>query len=172
MIFSDASHSIAGVLLKTRLLIIIPVAIFCLVLSSVVGPVGLSLAIVLITRRSAEWIGEIYLSSFEFQGNKRPVIIVISAELITLVSGITMLLVLKLNPFISLLPWALAPLLTVLCGRLAIAQNSMHMRDCLAKIVPNFGSTAIIGIATYIFRLTIVLLTVVLSPVIYLPRLP
>lgn len=158
VIFADTSGSAANLLLRARLFLLVPLAGFSFVLSSVVGSVDVSLALILILRRGSEWVGEIYLSSYEVQGLKRPTIIAIGAECLSFVAAVGLIFMIGINPVAAMFFWALAPLVAAVGGRLAGPSISLNFSQNLTKLAPNLGSTTIIGIAVYVFRLSIILL--------------
>jgi len=158
VIFADTSGSAAHLLLRARLFLLIPLAVFSFILSSVIGSVGASLAFVLILRRCAEWVGEIYLSSYEVQGLRGPTIAAIGAEGLSFVIAVGSIFIAGIRPVWAMSFWALAPLVAALAGRLARLSISLNFSESLAKVAPNLGSTTIIGITVYVFRLSIILL--------------
>lgn len=157
MIFADSTGSVAHVVLRMRLLLLPALALISFVLGSVVGTVVGTLAIVLIIRRASEWISEVFLSSFEIQKNVRPATITVSFEIIFFILSFILVMA-DIRPDISLLPWACAPIAALLSGRLIKSSVPVSIRNSLAILAPNLGSTTIIGIVVYIFRLFIILL--------------
>ncbi|NLT23730.1 MAG: hypothetical protein GXX82_11850 [Syntrophorhabdus sp.] len=157
VIFGDASHSAPHLLLRARLFLLFPLAAASFVLSCVIGSAEAGLAVVLIVRRSLEWIGEVYLSSYEMQDARRPAAVSIIWECLTFVGAILLMFAAGIGPDGALALWALAPLVTIFAGRLARSDEPVRLMDDLARLAPNLGSTTIIGITVYVFRLSTIL---------------
>lgn len=158
VIFADQSGCSAHLMLRARLFLLVPLAALSLILSSLIGSVGVVLALILIIRRSSEWIGEVFLSSCEVQDVKRPAVFAITAECLTFVLSVVLIFFVGVKPAAALSLWALAPLAAAITGRLGRPAAPVCFRHNLAKLAPNLGSTTIIGITVYIFRLSIILL--------------
>ncbi len=158
VIFADPSGCATHLMLRTRLFLLVPLAILSFILSSVIGSVDAALALVLIARRSSEWIGEVFLSSCEVQDVKRPAVLAIAAECLAFVLAIALIFFANVGPAPAMVLWAMAPLAAVVSGKLARPTAPVDFMHNLAKLAPNLGSTTIIGIAVYVFRLSIILL--------------
>lgn len=158
VIFADPTGCATHLMLRTRLFLLVPLAILSFILSSVIGSVDAALALVLIARRSSEWIGEVYLSSCEVQDVRKPAVFAIATECLSFVLAIALIFLANVGPASAMVLWALAPLAAVVAGRLARPTVPIDFRHNLAKLAPNLGSTSIIGIAVYVFRLSIILL--------------
>lgn len=158
VIFADTSGSAPCMILRARLCLIAPLAVLSFFLSSVVGPVNASLALVLIVRRCAEWVGEVFLSSHEVQDCREPTVIAIVVEGMTFVMTVILLFAFEIDPAVAMSLWAIAPLVALVKGKLAKVITSENITQNLKRLTPNLGSTAIIGVAVYVFRLSITLL--------------
>ena len=158
VIFADASGSTSHLLLRTRILLLLPLAAATFILSSVLGAVDGWLAFVLICRRSTEWVGEVFLSSCEVQDARQPAVMTIFAECTTFVLAVALIFSADTDPYLALIPWALAPLVVAIKGRLVKEDTPASLMDNVARLAPNMGSTTIIGIGVYVFRLSIVML--------------
>lgn len=158
IIFADKSGSASSLLLRTRLILLLPLACLSFIFSSLIGSVGFDLALVLIGRRCSEWIGEVYLSYYELHDVKRPAILTTIAECVTLFAVLVLIFVMKTNPSVSMILWALAPLVAAMQGKLVGSRGRVKFMENLSILAPNLGSTTIIGITVYIFRLSIILL--------------
>jgi len=146
-------------LLRTRLVLLLPMAVPCFILSSTIGSVNAALTIALIGRRSAEWIGEIYLSASEVQNNRKPAMLTIAAECSTFILAIGLIFFGGVRPAVAMVLWAAAPLIAMAGGKLAKLSAPVNLIGNLGKLAPNLGSTTIIGIAVYVFRLSITMVT-------------
>jgi len=158
VIFADPSGSATHLMLRTRLFLIGPLAILSFILSSVIGSVDGALALVLILRRSSEWVGEVYLSSCEVRDIRKPAHFAIAAECLGFVLAVVLIFGAGIGPAAAMIIWALAPLAAVISGKLPRPAVSLDFMHNLGKLAPNLGSTAIIGITVYVFRLSIILL--------------
>jgi hypothetical protein len=157
VIFADPTGAVTHVLLRARLALMAPLAAACLVLGSLVGSVNPLLAIVLILRRCSEWVGEISLSDQEVQNHVRPAAFAVIAECSTFVLAVFLIFVMNVEPVAAIVPWSLAPLVPVVTGRIRRLQGPVSLMHNLGRITPNVGSTSIIGITVYVFRLSIIL---------------
>lgn len=101
-------------------------------------------------------MGEIGLATGELRRDVRPVRLYLAAEVFTFLLAAGGPLLGELPLPVCALPWALAPLLATASLRLADrAKGHLSLRELL----PHFGSTAAVGMSTYVFRLSIALLT-------------
>ncbi len=158
VIFADASGVTSHLLLRTRLVLLLPMAVPCFILSSTIGSVNAALTIALIGRRSAEWIGEIYLSASEVQNNRKPAMLTIAAECSTFILAIGLIF----SEASGLLwRWFVGggPAHCDGGGKTRKVSAPVNLIGNLGKLAPNLGSTTIIGIAVYVFRLSITMVT-------------
>ncbi|MEN6318167.1 MAG: hypothetical protein ABFD82_05380 [Syntrophaceae bacterium] len=158
VIFADPSGSATHLMLRTRFFLIVPLAILSFILSSVIGSVDTALALVLILRRSSEWIGEVFLSSCEVRDVRRPAIFAVTVECLGFVLSIVLIFLAGVGPASAMIIWAVAPLAAVISNRLPKSAVPLDFIYSLGKLAPNLGSTAIIGMTVYVFRLSIILL--------------
>lgn len=157
LILADQGRSgeaVAGALLKVRAVLILPLACVTYMLSVIVGGVAASVAVVLIVRRMAEWIGEIALARHERLEQYRQTAHTLFAETMFLVLAVVLSIGFPADLALSILPWALAPLIAIRGAGLSFFGAPLKLRSLL----PHFGSTAIIGASVYVFRLSIFLL--------------
>ncbi len=149
-----AGEAVVGALLKVRAVLMLPLACLTYMLAVIVGGAAASVAVVLIVRRMAEWVGEIALARHERLDQHRPAFYSLLAEVLFLVVAVLLSLCFSLDLALSILPWALAPLLAVRGASLSFADSRLDWHTLL----PHLGSTAIIGASVYVFRLSITLL--------------
>lgn len=150
----DAGRTAAG-LLRLRLMLVLPLAVTAWFLSVNIGGASEALALILIVRRAAEWMGEIGLASQERLNHKARAFQMLVVETTTLFFALLASLEFGVNLSISAIPWAFAPLLAMHGARLANAGDGPL---ALQTLLPHFGSTAIIGASVYVFRISIALL--------------
>jgi hypothetical protein len=159
LILNPASRISAQSVMASRLLLLIPLAGATYLLSVVPAGVDSLLAIVLILRRCMEWLGEVHLSEMEHSGNERFTRIYLILQVVLLIMVLAWFLCGLPYPLIGLFIWALTPLI-MSAGY--IRKSLVAIPDLLtgisASILPNLGSTVIIGITVYIFRLLILLI--------------
>lgn len=147
-------EAVAGALLKIRAVLMLPLACLTYMLAVIVGGAAASVAVVLIVRRTTEWIGEIALARHERLEQHRQTSHTMFAETMFLVLAIVLSIGFAADLALSILPWALAPLIAVRGAGLSFSGARLELRSLL----PHFGSTAIIGASVYVFRLSIFLL--------------
>ena len=143
-------------ILAMRLLLILPLAGASFYLSQL-GQVEPSLAAALILRRCVEWLNELHLAERERDDDRN-----YAVKFILLQSG---LLVLALGWTLSEAPltllgivaWALLPLLYFWRLLFRAGKSPLVYQKGWQQMLPHFGSSAIIGITVYVFRLFIVL---------------
>jgi hypothetical protein len=158
VIFGDPTGSVPHVLLRARFALMVPLAAACLVLGSFIGTVAFALAIALILRRCTEWVGEIFLSDHEVQNHIRPACFAVIAECFTFILAVVLIFLMNVKPAAAIVPWALAPLVPALAGKIRKSHGPVSLIHNLKRITPNIGSTSIIGITVYVFRLSVILL--------------
>lgn len=157
LILSDMEGCAAITLLRARCLLALPLAGAAYYLSVDMGGAAEPLSMLLITRRVAEWMGEIGLARHERLDQPDYALQIVIVECVSLVLCLVMVLGFDADLSISALPWMLAPLLAVRGAGLCLGGGLGRFN--LALLLPHFGSTAIIGASVYVFRLSIVLIT-------------
>lgn len=158
LILSKSSAVSAHSMMIARLLLLVPLAAVSYWLSVNVGGVAQSLAIILIARRCVEWLGEVHLSEMERLGNQDVARKYFVHQSILLVIAMGWLIGRLPLPLLGLSIWAFLPLL--FSARFiwtSVTTTSTALTGVIAKILPHLGSTAIIGITVYVFRLLILL---------------
>jgi hypothetical protein len=149
-----SAHSILG----TRLLLMLPVGGITFLLCA--QPVGVDflLAFVLVLRRCAEWVGEIRVSEMELRSECKPAARFLFSQVLTTLAVVGWLLADLPGALLIIFVWAMSPLWGSLNLLLESAGSwSVTDRTWLKQSL-HFGSTAIIGISVYVFRLLILLL--------------
>lgn len=159
LILNPSSGISAQSVMASRLLLLVPLAGAAYLLSVVPAGVDWLLAIALILRRCVEWLGEVHLSDMEHSGNERFTRYYLILQLILLAMVLGWFLCGLPYPLVGLFLWALIPLIM---GAGYIWKSVLAAPDLLSgissSILPNLGSTVIIGITVYIFRLLILLI--------------
>jgi len=159
LILNPASRIDAQSIMAARLMLIVPLAGVAYLLSIVPAEVDHFVAIALILRRCVEWLGEVHLSEMEHLRNRRLTWNYLMLQGILLATVLVWILGDLPYPLLGLLIWALVPL--VISAKY-IWRSFNAILDKLisvsSRILPNLGSTVIIGITVYIFRLLILLI--------------
>ena len=155
LILADDKGNAAIRLLQTRLILLLPLAGAAYFLSTGIGSAAAPMAVVLIVRRISEWMGEIGLARHEKLKQPTFAVQTLIAECLSFLLCLS-LLWFDVDLAASAGLWALAPLLAVRRAQLTLrlGQGGFALRSLL----PHFGSTAIIGISVYVFRISIALL--------------
>lgn len=150
----------AAQIFSMRLLLLAPLSLLAFMLSVGVVEFSWLFTLLLVGRRAAEWLSEVVLSEQELLHRSS------SALSFSLTQGLLsaiLLMALVNNFFLSvpvLLLWAISPLFCCLSSGVLterIRPNAGFWRSfCL--LLPHFGSTAVIGVCVYFFRLFILLI--------------
>lgn len=156
LILADSSGLLANRLFETRLVLLLPLALTAYFISIFVSSVVASLAFVLVLRRGCEWLGELALAEHERMGARTFSLRVSMLECIAFSVCVLLPLLFGVSVAASALPWAFTPLIAIWGSGLSLFKNRGHFP--IRCLLPHFGSTSIIGISAYIFRLSITLL--------------
>lgn len=156
---SGSSESDEKNLFYFRLVVILPAIIAVYYLANTVVEISIYLLTGLVVRKCCEWLAELQLANREvrrdFSFAKRYILLNSS--------GFLMLFSIMLVPAASdyfypaLYMWALLPAF-LSAPHLRYIFGLKEIRLNFSRLVPHMGSTAIIGVSTYIFRVLIILL--------------
>lgn len=159
LILCSSSKQSSYSIMVGRLFLLIPLAVASYWLSSVVGEVGKHLAFILILRRCLEWLTEVYLSEMEREGAEGIAKNYLLFQTLFLLVAVAWFISSLPFPLLGLFIWAIIPLLySAGFIRKAISQSPRVVSNISSRLLPHLGSTAIIGITVYVFRLLILLL--------------
>lgn len=159
LILSESREIDTAGILRLRLLMLLPLGILSLILCIGLVSVGWLFLLLLVVRRAAEWLAEVFVSDLELrhQGIAALRFLLIQACLCL----VLLLALLEGGPLatpITLL-WALSPLLG--CMNLTLLRRALAKTvpvfSIIRLLLPHFGSTAVIGVSVYLFRLFILL---------------
>jgi hypothetical protein len=149
----------AADILRFRCLLVLPLSVLAFMLSVGVVAVDWSMALLLVGRRAVEWLAEVFLSEHEVESRSASALRFFLAQGVL---SLTLLLVLLFDsPFtlVVLMLWALSPILWSVNSQLfRSAWRSHGQKKVMQGMLPHLGSSAVIGISVYIFRLFILLL--------------
>lgn len=155
LILADDGETAAARLFRLRLELMLPLAGIAYLLSVTVGGVPASLALVLILRRASEWIGEIGISQNERLSQANFAQRTVFCEGISFVLCLVLFMGFGMNLAYGAIVWALTPLISALRAQLSLRASRLSE---IYALLPHVGSTAIIGISVYVFRISVVLL--------------
>ena len=158
MILNPTARLTARSILVARLLLVGPLGAMAFYLSVYVAEVEWILAFALILRRSVEWVTEVHLSEMERHGNKT------FAKKFSALQAILFFLLLgwmfvdASSAVLGMILWALLPLImSIKFVEKTVAQADYSL-EAWQQMLPHLGSTAVIGITVYVFRLLLLLL--------------
>jgi hypothetical protein len=158
VILAASSRISVRSLLIARLLLLVPLGGASYYLSVVMANAGGALAVVLILRRCVEWINELHLGVMELRGRREPAMKLAIMEAILLVLALGWTASDAPMPLLGLLLWALLPLLMSIAFVHETLASADRVEEAWHQLIPHLGSTAIIGISVYVFRLLILLM--------------
>lgn len=149
----------AGSIIVARMLLLIPIAGITFVLSTSFSGVNSYFAVILILRRSVEWLGEVHLSEMERLGDSGIAQHYLIAQILLLTLAILWILTGMPLPLLGLFLWALLPLLFSLRFIFESLQAPLTaLQSVWQRLLPHIGSTTVIGVTVYVFRLLIILM--------------
>jgi len=145
-------------LLRVRMLLVLPLSVMAFFLVDYVIEINIFLVIFIIARRAFDWILEVNMSEMERSENKAHVSEYIIIQSVMLIVALSWLLFGTEYPFAGIYLWCLSPLLSMLQMRFSTHNKHTSISDLHDLLLPHFGSTAVIGVALYVFRVVITLL--------------
>ncbi|PIA68275.1 hypothetical protein [Pseudomonas sediminis] len=159
LILAESGEVGAAGILRLRLLMLLPLGVLAFMLCIGMVDGGWLFVLLLVVRRAAEWLAEIFLSEQELHHHGG------AALRFLLIQGCLSLALLLalLDGGVLALPatlfWSLSPLIgCISLGLLSRALlHSMPLLSSIRQLLPHFGSTAVIGVSVYVFRLFILL---------------
>ena len=159
LILNDNSNITASSVMALRFVLIVPIAVMAYFLSVSSTGIEQFFAIALILRRCVEWLNEVHLSEMERLNNKTFArnYLILQALLFPIV--LASLLGNFSYPILGILIWALTPLVLNVSYILKTFTSIVAaLGNITSNVLPHFGSTAIIGVTVYVFRLLIILI--------------
>jgi len=159
IILNSSSSLSVNSIFRGRLILLLPLALSSYFLSGLPAEANTLLIIVLIIRRCVEWISEIHLAEMELSKNQA-----FARKFFYLQAAVFIIVVVCLLGYIPMLwlclcVWALAPLIMSTGFIIEQLKKPVSFHLDWHLMLPQFGSTMIIGISLYIFRLIILLIT-------------
>ncbi|MDY6793337.1 MAG: hypothetical protein SWH54_18885 [Thermodesulfobacteriota bacterium] len=147
------------IILFSRIVILIPLAIIAFILCVYLAGINSAIASVLIIRRCVEWINEVHLCETEVKKDDRFALMFLILQSVLLIAALGLSLKNETYTLAGLALWAVLPILPSL--RFVISKKIppiTEFKKLLPILLPHFGSTAIIGFSFYVFRLIIFLI--------------
>lgn len=148
-----------GAILRMRLALVLPLAVAAYVLAVAGTGVPQWLALLIVLRRCVDWFNDLQLCKAEVAQQERFAVgfFALQAFLVAL-AAVALVADWNVAPF-ALAAWAVIPLAVALSLRseLREALPPGFIRT-LRRLLPHAGSTAVGGLALYVFRLVVVLL--------------
>lgn len=159
LILNQSSPVSAQSVMTARLFLMLPLAGAAYWLSVGLAGVEPILATILILRRCVEWLDEVFLSEMERLNSRKIPLNYIVFQSIFLLFAIGWTLGKMPFPLIGIFLWALLPLLLNARFYWRTIHNLSKTSLEISEMLPHLGSTVIIGVTVYIFRLLIILMT-------------
>jgi len=158
LIFQSGGVASVRSIMAARLMLLLPLGIGVYYLGSALGGVAWDITLILIIRKSAEWLGEIHLSEAE-----RDQDVAFAWGHLVIQSGLLVAVVVWATTDIPglmlvLIAWAIVPLLISLPYIQRVLKGTVVAGVSARMLLPHLGSTAVMGIGVYVFRMTILLL--------------
>ncbi|MCF8077812.1 MAG: hypothetical protein K9K88_00890 [Desulfobacterales bacterium] len=144
-------------LVHARLILLFPLGIASYVLSVGVPDIEVSgiIAVILIIRRGTEWLSELHLSRLEVQRSNKFANVFSFVQIMLFFTALFSVLLFQKFYWFGLLLWAIAPIFMHLNFIYRNFRNRWSIDRAYGFLLPQLGSTAIIGISVYVFRLLV-----------------
>ncbi len=141
-----------------RAILLLPLSVVAYLLSKgIIDSFGV-ITVFLILRRCMEWLAELHITKMEKEENIKFAYIFVFIQCASFI-----LLVISLWGgdeklfYIALTVWAVSPIVTGARFVLRMLVTKPGKRDVFVSLAPHIGSTWIIGVSTYLFRVVIIL---------------
>lgn len=147
-------------ILRLRCLLVLPLCVLAFMLSMGLVASGWLFVLLLITRRACEWLAEVFLCEQEHDHRfGQALSFFLTQGFVSLLVLVTLSLDSTLGLW-SLAIWAASPLCWCIRPEMFAAafRKTAHGKRYLKLLLPHFGSSAVIGVSVYVFRLFIILL--------------
>ncbi|MEX0958147.1 MAG: hypothetical protein WDZ63_02555 [Burkholderiales bacterium] len=157
LILSAGSERTAAAFLKTRLILAVPLFLGVVTLSVTVSGVAFWFAVPLVLRRLCEWLSEVALSELERTGKRAFVLPFVILDIATWLFVAAALIWTPTHATTAMWIWAVVPLVICAVGCAGLVKRKLASHQNL-DLLPHLGSSAVVGVTVYVFRLLIVLL--------------
>jgi hypothetical protein len=158
LMFKSGGVAYARSIIVARLMLMLPLAAGVFYLGSTLGGVAWDISLILILRKSVEWLSEVHLSEVE-----RDQDVVFAWRHLATQSGLLVMSAIWAitetpGLLLVLTAWAIVPLIISFPYLQRVLRGATTTRISVSMLLPHLGSTAVMGIGVYVFRLTILLL--------------
>jgi glycosyltransferase involved in cell wall biosynthesis len=158
VILNARSGVSVATILRARMLLLVPLGALAILASVYWTDVEFGLALALVLRRCSEWLSEVHLSELERKRDSSFASKFVGVQILLLVFAVAGLLSESRFAYSGLYCWALLPVFLSMGFVKSNIKSPQSTALPWAPMLPHFGSTAVIGIAVYVFRLLILLL--------------
>lgn len=157
LIFKAGPLVSARSLLLVRLVLMLPLGIGVFYLGSILGGVAWDISLILILRKSVEWLNEIHLSEVEREQDTSFAWKHLILQLALI--GVVVLWIATKTPGLMLIftAWAIAPLFISASYLQTVLKRQYAIEFRARTLLPHLGSTAVVGISVYVFRLVLLM---------------
>lgn len=159
LILGHSETITAGHILLSRLLLVLPLGLAAYALSVYAADIAPGIAAALALRRGVEWLNEVHLCEKEVEHDYVFASGFLGMQGVLFAAAFGSAFVAPQYATHALFVWALVPLAA--SGHYVLRHTLPPLREfarTLPEMLPHFGSTAILGITIYVFRLLILLL--------------
>ncbi|MFC3940611.1 hypothetical protein CCU68_04195 [Pseudomonas gingeri NCPPB 3146 = LMG 5327] len=160
LILSGNKQVESAYILRLRCFLLLPLCALAFMLSIGLVASGWLMVLLLVARRACEWLAEVFLCEQEYENRFQQAF----RSFVTQgLCGLLVLVSLSFEMTIGywvLAIWAVSPLCWCIRPSMFTAafKSPLYKERSLKFLLPHFGSTAVIGVSVYVFRLFIVLL--------------
>ncbi len=158
ILHSAGARHLPGIL-SARLILALPLSAIALLLCVAVGGVSPWLALALVLRRCGESFSEVHLSLLEREDRAPAALRFLSVQAVSLLLALVWAVAQWEGWLLVWFAWALFPAISAVPDLRQVEWlDRKRLRQVLPELFPHLGSTAIIGISIYAFRLLVLLL--------------
>ncbi len=154
LILSKGGADYTPKMIRLRGLLVAPLLVIGYVLAATIGHVESLIVIVVLVRRACEWFGEIGLAEHERINQKQGLPLTVLAEIAGLLLFVVLYFVLHVSFVPSAAVWAVAPLTAL--RHVAVFRRAGSLHTPTHHLLFNVGSSVIVGITVYAFRVCLV----------------
>lgn len=155
LILKSSDGEIENSLMKMRLFSALPLAAAAFTVSVLLSKVGALISAVIVLRQLAEWFSELELARLERSADHGRAKVFLLALVFPLAAAAGALLFADSLFLPSLFVWALLPAMVCAGGVADSLTRLSGAPIAWRRILPNYGSTIIIGVVVFFFRLLI-----------------
>lgn len=155
LILKSSDGEIENSLIKMRLLSALPLAAAAFAVSVLLSKVGVLISAAIVVRQLSEWFSELELARLERSADHGRAKVFLFALFFPLVAVMVSLLFVETFFIPALFVWALFPTIVCSSGIVGVLGRMAGISIAWRRILPNYGSTIVIGVVVFFFRLLI-----------------